>query len=209
MNTIIYLFLFSLYVWGAVLSYEDEIKEIFPQEKMREISEKGTEEIKKWVVKKKRTIPDRELFKSSVILKNLSLVRKEAPMSADYIYEKLAENSGYLKPMYSQMLALYRSGRDKEAFKLPAKVIGTKAAGNFALILSKLDKLNPAELVEQMNIFQSSMIEKQVTYAVKRTQKNSFIITALSALSVFALLINFVVVVVFMDSLKMLSSIFV
>lgn len=84
MNTIIYLFLFSLYVWGAVLSYEDEIKEIFPQEKIREISEKGTEEIKKWVVKKKRTIPDRELFKSSVILKNLSLVRKEAPMSADY-----------------------------------------------------------------------------------------------------------------------------
>ncbi len=81
-------------------------------------------------------------------------------MSADYIYEKLAENSGYLKPMYSQMLALYRSGRDKEAFKLPAKIIGTKAAGNFALILSKLDKLNPAELVEQMNIFQSSMIEK-------------------------------------------------
>ena len=206
MNTIIYLFLFSLYVWGAVLSYEDEIKEIFPQEKIREISEKGTEEIKKWVVKKKRTIPDRELFKSSVILKNLSLVRKEAPMSADYIYEKLAENSGYLKPMYSQMLALYRSGRDKEAFKLPAKVIGTKAAGNFALILSKLDKLNPAELVEQMNIFQSSMIEKQVTYAVKRT---SVVITALSALSVFALLINFVVVVVFMDSLKMLSSIFV
>ena len=209
MNTIIYLFLFSLYVWGAVLSYEDEIKEIFPQEKIREISEKGTEEIKKWVVKKKRTIPDRELFKSSVILKNLSLVRKEAPMSADYIYEKLAENSGYLKPMYSQMLALYRSGRDKEAFKLPAKVIGTKAAGNFALILSKLDKLNPAELVEQMNIFQSSMIEKQVTYTVKRTQKNSVVITALSALSVFALLINFVVVVVFMDSLKMLSSIFV
>ena len=209
MNTIIYLFLFSLYVWGAVLSYEDEIKEIFPREKMREISEKGTEEIKKWVVKKKRTVPDRELFKSSVILKNLSLVRKEAPMSADYIYEKLTENSGYLKPMYSQMLALYRSGRDKEAFKLPAKIIGTKAAGNFALILSKLDKLNPAELVEQMNIFQSSMIEKQVTYAVKITQKNSVIITALSALSVFALLINFVVVVVFMDSLKMLSSIFV
>ena len=209
MNTIIYLFLFSLYVWGAVLSYENEIKEIFPWEKMREISEKGTEEIKKWVVKKKRTIPDIELFKSSVILKNLSLVRKEAPMSADYIYEKLTENSGYLKPMYSQMLALYRSGRDKEAFKLPAKIIGTKAAGNFALILSKLDKLNPAELVEQMNIFQSSMIEKQVTYAVKRTQKNSVIITALSALPVFALLINFVVVVVFMDSLKMLSSIFV
>ena len=180
MNTIIYLFLFSLYVWGAVLSYEDEIKEIFPQEKIREISEKGTEEIKKWVVKKKRTIPDRELFKSSVILKNLSLVRKEAPMSADYIYEKLAENSGYLKPMYSQMLALYRSGRDKEAFKLPAKVIGTKAAGNFALILSKLDKLNPAELVEQMNIFQSSMIEKQVTYAVKRTQKNNCALSLVS-----------------------------
>ena len=78
MNTIIYLFLFSLYVWGAVLSYEDEIKEIFPQEKMREISEKGTEEIKNGSLKRNVRFPDRELFKSSVILKKFVSGKKRS-----------------------------------------------------------------------------------------------------------------------------------
>lgn len=199
----------ALYVTGTILAYGDEVKKYFPKERLREISDRGSEAINKWIVKNKKSFPDRELFKSSVILKNLSLVRRETPFSADYIYEKLMENSSYLRPMYSRMLSLYRSGRDTEAFKLPVQVIGTKAAGNFALILSKLDKLNPAELVEQMNIFQTAMIEKQMTYAVKRTQRNSVVITALSAMAIFALLINFTVVVVFMDSLNMLSSIFI
>ena len=106
------------------------------------------------------------------------------------------------------MLNHYMNGTEDEAFKVPFIFVGTKAAKNFALILSKLDKLNPAELVQQMNIFQNSMIDKQVTYAVKKVQRNSIIITTLSAASIFVLLINFVVVVVFMDSLNMLTSVF-
>ncbi len=199
----------GVYMTGMFLAYGEKIEKRLSGQKIKDFAEKGSNELSKWIVKNKKEIPDRELFRSSIILKNLSLVRRESPFSADYIYEKLMENSGYLRPMYAEMLSLYRSGRDDEASRVPVVFVGTKAAKNFALILSKLDKLNPDELVQQMSIFQDSMIEKQVTYAVKRVQRNSIIISALSATSVFALLINFVVVVVFMDSLSMISSMFI
>lgn len=199
----------GVYMTGMFLAYGEKIEKRLSGQKIKDFAEKGGNELSKWIVKNKKEIPDRELFRSSIILKNLSLVRRESPFSADYIYEKLMENSGYLRPMYAEMLSLYRSGRDDEASRVPVVFVGTKAAKNFALILSKLDKLNPDELVQQMSIFQDSMIEKQVTYAVKRVQRNSIIISALSATSVFALLINFVVVVVFMDSLSMISSMFI
>lgn len=205
----IYLMIACVYIAGMVLIYGDEIEKRLPRYRLKSFTEKSRSELSKWIVKNKKEIPDRELFRSSIILKNLSLVRRESPLSADYIYEKLMENSGYLRPMYAEMLSLYRSGRDEDASEVPVVYVGTKAAKNFALILSKLDKLNPDELVQQMDIFQDSMIDKQMTYAVKRVQRNSIIITTLSAISVFALLINFVVVVVFMDSMRLLSSIFV
>ena len=106
------------------------------------------------------------------------------------------------------MLSLYRSGKDEEAFRVPADIIGTREARSFALILSKVDKIDPAELKAQTEIFQNSMTEKKVTAAMKQAQRNSAVITALSAGCVFALLINFTVVAVFMKSLDMMSSVF-
>ena len=60
-----------------------------------------------------------------------------------------------------------------------------------------------------MSIFQESMTESRATQAVKRNQRNSIIITSMAAISIFALLINFVVVVVFMDALTMLNNMFI
>lgn len=197
-----------LCVYGVYLIYSEDIRRKIPREKIKETIQKGSDELNKLIIKKKRSYPDRELFKSSIILRNLSLVRQETPLSADYIYEKLMENSELLRPMYGVMLTLYRSGKDEEAFRVPAEMIGSKAAKNFGLILSKLDRLNPAELTEQMEIFQNGMIEKQMSDSLRKTQRNSVIITALSAVSIFALLINFTVVVVFMDSLNMITSMF-
>lgn len=208
-DRILYLGFTAIYIYGIVMVYYDDIIRILPKKRISEMSRRGGKLIIKMIIKKKKEIPDRELLKSSIILKNLSLVRKGTPMSADYIYEKLMENSGYLKSMYSEMITLYRSGRDEEAFNIPSKIIGTKAAKNFAIILSKLDKIDPAELTEQMNVFQSSMTDRQMSMTVKKNQRNSMIITALASVSVFALLINFTVVVVFMNSMEMLSQIFI
>ena len=118
------------------------------------------------------------------------------------------ENSDGLKPMYGRIISLYRSGRDEEAFRVPSETIGTRQARAFGQILSKLDKINPVELREQMDIFQRDITEKKVTEAMKQTQRNSVIITAMSALTVFALLVNFTVVVIFMKSIEMMGSVF-
>ena len=149
-----------------------------------------------------------ELFSSCITLKNMAIVQKTKPMSADYVYECLMENSKILKPLYSEMLVLYRRGRDKEAFELMGKNIGTKTARNFSLILSKMDMINPSELIEQVMAFQDGIREKKVTREMKKVDRNSIITTLCSTAIIFALLLNFAVVVVFMDTLKLMKEFF-
>lgn len=205
----VYLIFMSFYIFGAYRIYGEQLRNFLPMEAISGALNKISKKAGERLIRKNGAYHDRELFSSSVILKNLALVRQETPLSADYIYENLMENSNLLKPMYSEILTLYRSGRDEEAFKIPATVIGTKAARHFGAILAKLDKLNPAELTMQMEIFQNMMTESRMTYAVKRMQRNSVIVTSLAAVSVFALLINFAVVVVFMDAVNILNNVFI
>lgn len=193
---------------GTFRIYREELREFLPERRIGEYKKGFEKELNKWVMRKNNTLLDRELFSSSVILKNLSLVRRETPLSADYIYESLMNNSQFLKPFYGEMLTLYRSGRDEEAFKILTVEIGTKAARNFAIILSKIDKINPAELIEQMEVFQQMMTEKNTTVALKRTQRNSVITITASVCVVFVQIINFAVVVVFMDTISTLNNLF-
>ena len=151
---------------------------------------------------------DSELYGSVITLKNLAIVQKERPFSADYIYEALMENSGKLRPVYEEMLTLYRGGRDDEAFKTFAERTGTRHGKSFAAILAKLDKINPAELVKQMEVFQNVMAETRMTAALKSAQRRSIIVTVWATAAVFAMLINFTVVVVFLDALTMLENLF-
>lgn len=153
-------------------------------------------------------LTDEELYGSVITLKNLAIVQKERPFSADYIYEALMENSGRLRPVYEEMLTLYRGGRDKDAFEVFAERTGTRNGRNFAAILAKLDRINPAELVKQMEVFQNVMAEARMTEALKSAQRRSIIVTVWAAAAVFALLINFAVVVVFLDALTMLENLF-
>lgn len=118
------------------------------------------------------------------------------------------ENSGRLRPVYEEMLTLYRSGRDKEAFQTFAERTGSRTGRNFAAILSKLDRINPSELVKQMEVFQNVMAEERMTSALRSAQRRSIIATVWATAAVFALLINFAVVVVFLDALSMLENLF-
>ena len=59
-----------------------------------------------------------------------------------------------------------------------------------------------------MEVFQNAMAEEQMTAALKTAQKKSILATVWAAASVFALLVNFAVVVVFLDALAMLDNLF-
>ncbi len=195
-------------VIGLFFIFEEDIKGYRSVKAAKTVMQKKKMDLNLWIMKKSKSRLDKELYNSSVILKNLSIVRRETPLSADYMYEKLVENSQLLKPLYSRMLTLYRNKRDEEAFKVLPLAVGTRASRNFAIILSKLEKINPSELEEQMDLFQKNMIEVRKTQGVKRLERNSAILTVLATVTVFAVLLNFVVVVVFMSTLELLEGAF-
>lgn len=151
---------------------------------------------------------EKDILSGCIMLKNLSVVYKNRPMSADFIIEELMKSSGLMRDVYGRILSEYRTGSCEEAVKVLQERVPTKTAKNFAMILSKLDQINPSELAEYMAAFEKSMEEERATEAMHRAEKKSIVITAIATASVFAVLFNFVRVVIFINAMNMLQSVF-
>lgn len=162
---------------------------------------------RKWTAGKQRNL-DQEIFDGSMLLKNLAIVEKERAFSADYLYERLLENSRLLKPVYGEMLSLYRSGRDADAFEVLTRRCQTRAARNFSMVLAKVGQINPEALVEQMEVFQEMMSQQRITADMQKLQRSSLITTIMAACVVFVMLIDFAVVVVFLHTMDLVSAVF-
>jgi len=161
------------------------------------------------LVRKKffRRACDREIFSSCLLLKNLAVMKQDAPVSADYMLEQLKDNSFLLRHVYEDMIRDYRNGDYENAcLRLKAEV-GSRAAALFSHILSKMDQVNPAELVSYMHSFEESFEEERMTQAMKSNERKSLICTAASMAAVLAVLMNFTAVAVFMNMHDMLQNI--
>ena len=150
---------------------------------------------------------EKEIYSSCILLKNLAIVYKEMPMSLDFILEELKEGSRLLNETYSDILSAYRNGKGKEGLEIFCERVPTKAGKNFAKLLEKLDQINPAELTIYMEAFEETLRGERMTKGVKRSEKKSLLITAAATASIFAIMLNFTVVVVFMDTLRKLEEI--
>lgn len=148
---------------------------------------------------------EKDLYQAAILLKNLAIVRKDYPVSLDYILEELAKDSGTLKPVFQKTLSIYRGGRYDEAFKYFADSVRSRYGKNLAMILSKMDKINPYEIVTQIDVYIGIIREVRTTEAMKQAERRSLVITAFATASVFTLMINFCVVVVFLDTLNNLQ----
>ena len=151
---------------------------------------------------------ENELFHSCMILKNLAIVYQELPMSTDFLLEQLMEASQLLKTVYADILTMYRNGRHDEAFDLLYKNVPIDSAQKFARILRRLDDLNPKELIAQMNAFEETFSAERKTKAMARAERKSLFTTLSSTATIFVVLLNFVVVVVFLDTLQILKGLF-
>lgn len=151
---------------------------------------------------------ERELFHSCVLLKNLAIIHEELPMSTDFLLEQLLESGRPLRNIYADVLTLYRKGQTEEAFRVIYQRIPTKAAMDFARILSKLDYMQPSELIIQMNGFEETFSAERKTKAMARAERKSLITTLTSTATVFVVLLNFTVVVIFLDALRVLGQLF-
>ena len=151
---------------------------------------------------------ERDLYQAAILLKNLAVVRREYPVSLDYMLEELSRDSGTLKPVFQETLSRYRSGQYDEAFDFFGKSVKSGYGRTFASLLSKMDRINPYELCEQIDVFIEIIREVRTTEAMKQAEKRSLIITAFSSAAVFSFMINFCVVVVFLDMLSNLRFIY-
>lgn len=151
---------------------------------------------------------EKEIFNSCIVLKNLAIVHQDLPMSADFILEQLMQSSKSLRNVFADMLSAYRNGREDEAFSIMYLRVPIKPAKNFAAILSKLDQINPAELIVHMAAFEETFASERMTKGIKRAERKSLITTMMASASIFAILLNFTIVVVFMDTLNLLGQVF-
>jgi hypothetical protein len=161
------------------------------------------------LVRKKffRRACDREIFSSCLLLKNLAVMKQDVPVSADYMLEQLKDNSFLLKHVYEDMIRDYRNGDYENACLRLKTEVGSRAAALFSHILSKMDQVNPAELVSYMHSFEESFEEERMTQAMKSNERKSLICTAASMAAVLAVLMNFTAVAVFMNMHDMLQNI--
>lgn len=161
------------------------------------------------LVRKKffRRACDREIFSSCLLLKNLAVMKQDTPVSADYMLEQLKDNSFLLRHVYEDMIRDYRNGDYENACLRLKTEVGSRAAALFSHILSKMDQVNPAELVSYMHAFEESFEEERMTQAMKSNERKSLICTAASMAAVLAVLMNFTAVAVFMNMHDMLQNI--
>ncbi len=151
---------------------------------------------------------EQELLNSCLMGKNLAIIYAGKPMSADYIIEELMRSSKLLKPVYAEILSEYRKGRDDEAFEILYKRVPVNAAKSFSMILSKIDMINPVELSEYMDSFEETLADQRLTKGIQNAEKQSLIVNITVTLSIFALLMNFTVTVIFSKAQVLLSDIF-
>lgn len=144
---------------------------------------------------------DLELYNSISQLKNLAVVQKDRPMSADFLIEQLVRFTNKSKRVLMQTLSMMREGKDQEGIAFFKQTINSKLAIEFANILSKLDYLNPAELRGQLIILQSSFRNEKTTMKLAQQELLSNLIFLPIVAVAIVILLNFVVITVWLDSL--------
>ncbi len=169
-----------------------------------------TEQIKKSICNKwfrfNQYYYEGEIYNSAILLKNLAIVHKDMPVSVDFMLEELIDGGGCLKNIYSDILSAYRNGKGKDSFHFLYEKVPTWSGKHFALLLEKIEQINPIELTHYINAFVETLLSERKTEKIKLTDKKSLVVTAFSTISIFMIMLNFTVVVVFMDALQMLGQ---
>ena len=68
--------------------------------------------------------------------------------------------------------------------------------------------INPVELSEYMDSFEETLADQRLTKGIQNAEKQSLIVNITVTLSIFALLMNFTVTVIFSKAQVLLSDIF-
>lgn len=150
----------------------------------------------------------KEIYVSLSLLKSLSIVSSDRPIGSDYILEELMRFSRITRPIFSKFLSMWYEGDRCAACEYFADAIGTKEGRDLANLFMKLDELNPSELIQQIELYQTTFKSERITAKEKRNETRGTLLYALVMFSAFVVLINFVIVVITIDALNYYNGIF-
>lgn len=158
--------------------------------------------ITKQIIHNQNKKKDIEIYRLLIQLKNIAVTRQIKPYSGDYTINQLIKFSQLTKSALINFLIFYNIGKEEEAYKKFTKEINTKMGCDFARILLKLDKLNPLELIEQINIIKERNREEHITEKHRKQNTLSDIIYFPIIVPVFIVLLNFIMVTIWIPKIE-------
>lgn len=155
----------------------------------------------------KREKYNQELYMAISQLKNTFLIKKDSPPSSDLILDQVRKYTNYTRNIFNQMLSYWMIGEKELAVQFFEKEIGTKEAQDLGQVFLKLDDLNPHEMSQQLEAYQEIYRTEKETKKLKSNEHKSNVLFIFIVASSLAVMINFLVVVFFIDFLKDMESI--
>lgn len=152
--------------------------------------------------KRKREQYNEELYLAISQLKNSFLVRKDRPPSSQYILEEVAVYTNKIRPIFNRFLSFWMMGDKDKAIEYFDKEIGTKEAKKLSQVFLKLDDLNPVEMTEQLNSYQTIYRVERETRKKKKNEFNSNVLFVCVLASTLTIVMNYVVIGFFIDFIK-------
>lgn len=146
-----------------------------------------------------------EIYRAISQLKNIALARKESPPGSDFVLDQLNRFTNIIRPVFNKTIALWSLGKKDEASDYLEEAIGTREATELANILRKLDDLEPYELKNQLILLQESIKKERETRKLKHNENISNLVYLIVITTCVIILVNFVVVVYYIETINQLK----
>lgn len=156
--------------------------------------------------KRKQEQYNEELYLAISQLKNSFLVRKDRPPSSQFVLEEVAVYTNKIRPIFNRFLSFWMLGEREKAIEYFDKEIGTKEAIKLSQVFLKLDDLNPAEMTEQLNSYQTIYRAERETKKKKKNEIKSNVLFVCVLASTLTIVVNYVVIGFFIDFIKGLND---
>jgi len=148
-----------------------------------------------------------EIYRAISQLKNMAVAKKKEPLGSDFILEQIRKFTKTTRPIFNRMISLWSLGKKEEACDYLTEAIQTKEAEQLANLFRKLDDLNPNELHHHLILLQEVMKRERETKKIKANENQSNLIYFIVISTSMVILINFVVIVYYLETLKQLKFI--
>jgi len=150
---------------------------------------------------------DKEIFETMTQLKNLCIAQAQSPLSGDYLIEQLLKFSRLTKPAFTKLLSLWRLGQSEKGCEVFADLLDTKVSQELSNIFLKLESMNPVELANHLELFQNHVREERMSHYLRKQETLSYVLYAPVIASAFMIMLNFMVIVIWMDTMQLIRKI--